>query len=224
MPVAGLIARADVKTLWGISDTSQDAVIDLLIAQCSARIVLWVGHILEAATLTEYYQGTGTRDLVLRNWPVNSVTSVYEDMGGEWGQSANPFAAATLLTAGVDFALRLDGSNGVAQSGILRKINGVWQKPNAFQPGLISAQPAETSGTIKVVYNAGYATIPPDLQQACLMLMACVKRILRIGAPLTSEGWEDYNYAVQQAAAEAVGGLPPDTLGVLSRYRNVAVG
>ena len=220
----GLISRATVKTLWGISDTSQDAVIDILIDQCSARIVTYVGHIIEAADVTEYYRGTGTPDLVLRNWPVNSIASVFEDMAAAYGQASGAFAADTELEQGVDYALAKDGIGGAAKSGMLRRLGNVWQKPDVYRPGLIHPIPVDTPGTIKVVYNAGYATVPHDIQQACLMLMACVKRIMKIGAPLSSEGWEDYNYAVAAAAGDAFGGLPPDTLGALSRYRNIAVG
>jgi hypothetical protein len=220
----GLISLANVKTLWGITDSSQDAVLNLLIAQCSARCATYVGHVLEATNLTEYYRGTGTCDLVLLNWPVNSITSVHEDMGAEWGQAADAFAAATELVAGVDYSLRKDGGGGQARSGILRRIGTVWQKPTIYVPGTISPTPAETSGTIRVVYNAGFATIPDDLQQACLLLMACVKRILKIGQPLSSEGWEDYNYAVAAAAGDAMGGLPADALATLSRLRNVSIG
>jgi len=222
----GLITRAKTKTLWGIADadTSQDALIDLLIEQCSARCVTFCGHVLEAQSLTEYYQGTGNVYLVLRNWPVNSVTSVYEDMDGASGQGTDPFPAETLLTAGTDYELLKTGSGGVARSGILRRIGGVWQRPAVYTPGTISPGVGETGGTIKVTYNAGFATIPADLELACLLLMAATKRILGVGERLASEGWEDYNYAVQQAAGEAFGGLPADTLAVLSRLRSVAVG
>lgn len=219
-----LITRALTKTFWGIADadTSQDAVIDALILQCQARIETWCGRKFDAANFTDYLMGTGNAYLPLRQRPINSVASVYEDRYAYWGQADDAFAAATLLTAGTDYAIVKD-SEGVGASGMLARIGAAWARPVEWRGGQITSQPGST-GNIKVTYNAGFSTIPYDLQQACLFLMGAVKRTIRIGAPIQSEGWEGYNYALAQTASEAIGGLPPDTAAVLSRYRNVALG
>lgn len=43
------------------------------------------GTVLEAADLTEYHDGDGTSDLLLRNFPVNSIASVRDDVNREFG-------------------------------------------------------------------------------------------------------------------------------------------
>lgn len=228
----GLIARSVVKKLWGIADadTSQDDVIDILITQCSARIELFVGRALEAATRTEYYEGTGDEFLLLRHRPVtldvDNPVRVWEDLGGASGQAEDAFAADTELTIGVDFELLRDGPNGRADSGLLRRIRGAWQKPMGFEGGIISAVPVPTGCSVKVTYKAGFASdaIPADLQQACLMLMALTKKSLDTGQPLSNESWEAYSYTVQVAAAGAFGDLPAATLTVLGNYRGPRLG
>lgn len=218
--MAELIGLLDVMLFWEPADLT----FPILLRQCSARIESFCGRVLAARSLTEYYQGTGERLLVLKNRPVNSITSVHEDMSGASGQAENAFGGETLLVQGADYELLKTGLNGAAGSGMLRRINGVWRKPDGFEPGLISPRPMEAGGTIKVAYNAGYTCVPEDLQQACLFLMASVKRMVKIGDNLSSESWENYSYQVGQAAGEAIGGLPTTTLAILSRYRNIALG
>ncbi len=221
----GLVTRANLKIFLGIesSDTSQDTALDLHIDQCSARIETFCGRVFAAADYTDYLQGNGDKFLPLKQRPINSVASVYEDIAAMWGQAPDAFAAATLLTAGTDYAIVKD-SAGVGKSGMLYRINSVWPKPLSYVPGNISPQNLEGVGNLKITYNAGFATVPSDVQQACCFLVAAVKRIAKLGVPTQSEGWEDYNYSLAAAAAEAIGGLPPDTLGTLSRFRLSGVG
>jgi len=79
--------------------------------------------------------------LQLNNGFVRSVASVYEDFDARYGQGADDFAAASLLTAGTDYYLELD-SAGMSKSGRLIRTNRAW-----------STRP----GTIKVTYTAGLA-------------------------------------------------------------------
>jgi len=100
----------------------------------------------------------------------------------------------------------------------------VWPKWDAYQAGTISPVPAPATGNVKVTYNAGFAVIPHDVQQACAFLCAAVRRTVAVGGPMSAEGWEDYNYSLANAAAESIGGLSPDVLGCLASYRNTAWG
>lgn len=316
-----LITRAMTKTLWGITDSSQDAVIDQLILQCQSRLETYCGRLFDVATYTEILEGNGARGLPTRQRPINYVDSLYEDRIANYGDAPDAFPAASLLEFGVDYTFVRDGLNGVGKSGVLFRINGYWPRPIEFVGGNITPRPTNI-GNVKVTYNAGYAqplslsvtvvtagdagtpavqtvqavgwpfasgtwtlggatlaydvtasalstalstalgltvtatgsmqagftitwaangarsaltgsvsgltqaanVMPYDLEQACLLLMANVKRILKIGAPIQSESWEGYSRAMGQAASEAIGGLPPDTRGAIERYRNHPVG
>lgn len=50
-------------------------------------------------------------------------------------------------------------------------------------------------GNIKVCYSAGFDTVPPDLQQACNMLVAQLCRIVPSGTDLSSENLGGYSYS-----------------------------
>ncbi|HBL47651.1 MAG TPA: hypothetical protein DDZ90_30120, partial [Planctomycetaceae bacterium] len=60
-----LTTKATIKTLIGVSDTSLDAVIDLLIPQAEAIIKGYLKREIEEATYTEYYSGSGDQIIVL---------------------------------------------------------------------------------------------------------------------------------------------------------------
>ena len=221
-----LVTRATLKLFLGLAstDTAQDTALDMHIDQCSARIETFCKRIFAAADYTSYLVGNGDRFLPLPQGPINSVASVNEDYYAFWGQAPNAFASSTLLTAGTDYAIVKDQPGGISKCALLYRINTVWPKPLTYVGGTISPQNLDGVGNLKIVFNAGYATIPYDIQQACCFLVAAVKRIAKLGVPTTSEGWEDYNYSLQQAAADAIGGLPPDTLATLMRYRYTSVG
>ncbi len=110
------------------------------------------------------------------------------------------------------------------RAGLVYRSDGVWDKFDAYRPGTITPLTYQANGNVKITYNAGYTTIPYDLQQACAVLVSNMRRIVTLGMPVISEGWSDYSYAVGAAANTVMGALPPDVAAVLGRYRNQAVG
>lgn len=84
--------------------------------------------------------------LQLNNIYVRSITEVREDTSAYFDQGASDFAAATILTSGVDYFLKIDES-GLSKSGELHRINRSW---------------SSSPGTIKVTYNAGFTTAELD--------------------------------------------------------------
>jgi hypothetical protein len=100
-----LITLADVIALnrevqtgaANINTTHQQAAVTDLIDKVGALFDSYTGRTLEAAVHTEYYDGVEDCDrLRLREYPVNSVASVYEDIG-------RTFAAATLMSSDLYF-------------------------------------------------------------------------------------------------------------------------
>lgn len=216
-----LSSTTRLKLLLGVSasDTSQDSRLAQILAGVEAGVEAYLKRDLEAQTCTEFYDGTGRPKLVLRQYPVSSVSYVYLDQGGYAGQGSDAFASSTLLTAGTHYFLDKEDSSG-SRPGVLVRIGGStlsgdagWWPPGTW--GMASghlltgrARPAWPRGlrNIKVVYTAGYSLIPDDIKLAVDQTAAWVSRNAPLGGfGLTGESLEDYSYNL---ASAAVGTLP----------------
>ena len=238
-----LATRADLKTLLSKTTTAEDALFDLILAAADAAVKTYCGRDFEQATYTDYYSGTGRRELVLRQRPVVSVTNVWEDAAGFFGDNpAGAFDSTRLLTQGTDYALRRDwapqatGSVTASQSksGILYRIGTVWPRFTETYPpgwfgvyrvsqGYLSNEGGPALGNVKVTYVAGFASVPADVGYACLALAAWMYKTRKFGGmSVQQESLRDYAYTLAQ---QALGGLPEmgSTRQLLARYKEVAV-
>jgi hypothetical protein len=188
-----------------------DGSLDLLITQCSARFEAACNRSFGLQTVSgEILAGNNLAYLPLAVRPVVSITSMYQDDSAEWGTASGAFPSTTLLTAGTDYALVPDGS------GLVQKLNGVWDQPHGYQGGVISPMSAKLWGNIKVTYVAGYSTIPQDVQQAVMVLCGITRALSKFGQ---SSG--DTQFAPPR---RPIDGLPPEVGEVVDRYRNWAFG
>lgn len=139
---------SDVKESMGIasSDSSWDNLIIRKINQATNMIENYCGldadhHFVEATYTNEEYNGTGTNDLILRARPVTAVADLGVRSTSENIDDWDSFNSE-------DYFI-------LEHSGIIR--------------GLAST----TLGTqgYRVTYTAGYSTIPPDLAEACVLLV-----------------------------------------------------
>lgn len=182
----------------------------------------------EQAAYVEYYDGQGTPYLPLRQRPVGAVSAVYLDAMGFYGDGANAFPTNSLLVSGKDYILRRDGTNGASESGLLQRLGGGWTGaildwPAEWRRGTLTARVPPVwsigSGNVKVLYTAGYQTIPDDLKLATLQLAIQVYKFRKRGGLLLQhERLGDYDYQLLA--------LAPDlgtTRQLLSRYREVAI-
>ena len=160
-------------------------------------------------TLTEYYDGNGTSEIVLRNIPVVSITNIWEDVDRN-------FTSDHLLTADKDYIFN-------ETNGIVTRIDAYWphllrkgRVPVRGQGGYMSLGAKQLVMTearyrkcIKVTYEAGWDTIPMDIQFAIGSIVACMLREAAMGAPLTSENLDYYSYQLASSAdaMEALTGL-----------------
>lgn len=138
--LANLKQYLDIDT----DQTTDDTFLQNLITRISDDMERYCQRTFNASDLTEYYKGSGTRILLLRNYPVNSVTSIHDD---------------TELEFGADTAIDSDDIK------ISDAVNGTI----ILNEGIFTESEKEN---IKVVYNAGYSTIPSDLEQACIKMCA----------------------------------------------------
>ena len=77
MAANDLCRLADVKAWLGRTDTNSDAVLTALIARASRQILSFLQRsVILPHTVTEIRDGNGGRFLMLRQWPVFSVTSL----------------------------------------------------------------------------------------------------------------------------------------------------
>lgn len=180
MPTDGdFVLHADVKTWLGIGYSSEDDFLDQAIAGVESAIRSHTGRYLSEQTLTEYYNGHGGEFLVLRQRPLTAVpTSVHVHSTGYGGHGDSAFPASTEWVNGSDYfpeSTDADEHN----SGMLVAVHGVW--PTGKR-------------NIKVVYTAGYSTIPDDLKQATYQLIAAVRNGRREGVIKGGETLGRYAY------------------------------
>ena len=99
---------------------------------------------LKTRTLTEYYSGDGSNTLLTNQYPITTLTSVYDD-------PARAYGADTLIDSGDLVIMPQDLACSIVYDG------------GSFESAVRN---------LKVTYIAGYITIPYDLQQACLEIIA----------------------------------------------------
>lgn len=158
-------------------------------------------------TVTEFYDGDGSPELLLRNRPVQSVTSVYEDPTGYYGDGPDAFASGTLLTAGTDYVLVRDRTIVAEQSRIAKliRLNSMWPGRVTRGGGMLASNLERGQGNIKVTSVIGYSTVPEDVIAAVNLIVALIRSKASTGQSVSSESLDYYSYDtadVQQAASD----------------------
>ena len=178
---------------------------------------------IEQVTYTEYYSGTGNQIVVLNQAPVQSIISVHEDKDGYFGDGTDAFSTSTALTQGTDFVLRKDDNTAteVSGSGILYRIGKHWPRPYLRSHNQLSSAPSQGIGNIKVVYVAGWASVPADIEFAANKLVISMIGSRDKAERLESERIEDYSYTL--AASEDASRLLDSVKGTLARYKRIVV-
>lgn len=143
--VNALITLDEAKDFLG-SAASEDDLVQKIINQASWRANKEAARNLVARNYTgddaEYYNGDGTVTLLVRNYPINSITAIYQDSAREWGTD-------TLIDSDsycVD--PELEGR--------------IYFTDTTLTIGI---------RTIKLEYNGGFQSVPWDLREAVLELV-----------------------------------------------------
>lgn len=208
-----------LKTHLGVTGTSQDAFLTQLLTAVQACFLRLIDRQLEATNYTDYYSGNGTAVLRLREYPVIAVTSVHLDAGGFWGQAPDAFATVTGLVQGTDYALVLDNRDAGGGTGRLYRITGVWPGRWRSKAGLLTPVLAPGAGNIKVVYRAGYETIPADVALAIWQVCARLKADRAYGRPAEAESYEEY--AIRFAVGAEKAWLMGTESQIVARYKRL---
>ena len=165
-----LFTLAEVKTYLNISDTSEDYYLQTLVDMVDAYVKKYTMRNLEETTYTkELYDGPGTNSLVLRNYPIISVTEVLE------------------MTDEVEVATVSERFND-ADDGyfVLNDREGILYRDIPW---------TRRRGSIEVTYSAGYSTIPDDLKWACFAIVEYLRNI-KDKAGIVSESLGSYGYSL----------------------------
>lgn len=187
-----LIDLTYAKAYLGISGTSYDTLLTDLIGAASKAVEGYCRRPFEAASYTEYLDGNADTVLQVSKVPVTSLTSV----------TIGPNEATPEVIAGSDFVL--DQATGQIKL-----------KPTS------TATPYFPRGfrNVKVIYAAGFATIPDDVKLACAMIVSNAYNLHAKDNTLAAESLGDYSYQ-QRAGVTSSIMLPTEVKGLLDKYRD----
>jgi uncharacterized phiE125 gp8 family phage protein len=153
-----IITTAEFKTFRGISVSTYDTLIALLIGSAQAQAERYCDRAFDTGTYTEKHNGSRTNTLVLRNAPITSITSI---------SLIDPDGNTTALDSST-YTVQLD-------SGVVKLAGSLygWATLDDVDPserrwGDLPAFP-DGHQNLQVVYVGGYATAPNDLKMAMYM-------------------------------------------------------
>lgn len=150
MAATDLITLAEVKEHLEIADTAQDSYLTTLIERVTGYVEAGTSRKLKGRTYTDQlYDGSGTPEMRLREWPITAVTAV----------SFLDSPTATTWTAQSLTYLVIDG----ATERTIR-FRDSWVFPRGYQ-------------NVKLTCAAGYATVPPQLASETLRLLTLLHRL-----------------------------------------------
>lgn len=127
------------------ADTADDTLLENIISRVSADVEKRCGRSFIAATVTEYYEGNGKAEMLVRRPPINSITSIHIDADRTWTSDMAIDSDNIIISEECPGLIILDG--------------------DIFDKGL-------GIENVRVIYNGGYTTIPADLESKVLRLCA----------------------------------------------------
>lgn len=138
-----LVELDQVKPFVNVSGVGEDTILTFWINAASWFCNTHTRRELLSRAQTEYYNGDGTNTLLVNNYPITAITHVYDDLDRTYGDDTELDSDDLVyMPDGLAYSIVYDGG--------------------AFTRGVKN---------IKAMYTAGYATVPWELQQACLEII-----------------------------------------------------
>lgn len=202
MAAGDLCTLSDVKAWLNVvpGNTANDAVLTRLITAASQAIKTWMARPLLQDTYTETYDGTGINRLTLRNFPITAVSALTVN-GLTVPPATSPVSFGYLFD---QYGLFLVG--GTAWPANIPQTPSIWA--GSYFP--------KASQNVTVTYTAGYVSVPVDVTQACIELVA-FKFQQRNHVGVTSRSLT----AGGESVVYQSGFMPPEVQALLSVYRKV---
>lgn len=211
----------DIQELKRILEISpDDTVEDVKLTFLMEWVSNWMDELLDRplsyGLRTEYYNGTGTQQLLLKSRPVYTTAStpaytlnptpidpiVYVDGSGYYNEGSQAFASnpgSSPLTYGSSFILKMDNQpDNSSRCGILVRIGDYWPKPTNRQSMWLTPYIGDSFGNVQVQYTAGYTldTLPATLRMAADLLIAKLRYVLPTGLEMSSESYEERSISI----------------------------
>ena len=142
-----LCSLTNLKTILTISGTGEDGRLEDALHHATNMILTYIDRTIVQTSYTEYRDGTGTPFLNLHHYPlIGNPTTVNVDNDRDFPASLNLDVDDDYLVESAEGILR------IVMSPIFGLGQAIW--PLGVQ-------------NVKVVYSAGYATVPRDLERIC---------------------------------------------------------
>lgn len=200
--MAIILDLQEYRTRTGLaSDTARDAALELILNDVNNAINLYLRNPLEQVSRTEYIDAPATDRIVLRYWPVVTITSVkvaYMSNG-----DPSKFTSDTLWDQYTDWILEVDESDGSSRCGVLRATQGYWSVNYRRPPGRLTSRLDPDFRAVQIVYVAGYLAIPSSLKTAAQIMTSRIFNSRLAGFSPGSASLNGGSYSLQSAAGEA---------------------
>ena len=143
------VTLADLKEHLDIdaTDTSKDSFLINVLNAAWQAAVNYIGQDLNATDYTEYQDGDGSDSILVDQYPIISIYSVYDDTGRLFDPTNSP----SIVFDATDYTF-------YSVPGKVRLLSGL-----VFQTGVRN---------IQIRYRAGYTTIPYDAARAVILIAA----------------------------------------------------
>lgn len=193
------LTTIDEYKAWNAGHGSSDAQLTTLLSVATAVLQRYCGRdSFEAADYTEALDGTGTEALIVRNSPINSITSI--KTVSDDGTAGTAWDSSTYRAAS-------DGS------GVIHRLPyGRPTRVRADDYGTVRTDTYEAAAVfpegrenIQVVYNGGYATVPDDLKWAVWMIMDDLIAARGRDSTMQAETMGGYSYTRMAESDELAG-------------------
>jgi len=167
-----LTTLEDVKAQIGIPvlDTTQDTLLERMINAASEKIESFLDRRIKKRSWTEYQDGRGNDRIMLRQWPCDKPTELWDDISNEFTDTDNMVDVTDFTTEG-DPAIGVILLSGLSFS--------------------------KSNRNIKVVYEAGYDSVLYDISEACINtveFMYDLRNNRRMGTSTKSKNGETISY------------------------------
>ena len=222
MPVItnALTTLNNVKTIAGIAltNTTPDALLTRLINSLSQAAESYCGRSFARASYTETYNGNGRQVLLLRHWPVISVSLVTDNDAA--------------LTVNVDYFLDTQDKD----VGRLYRPQG-WS--GNYYPRGMTMEPVAGTRNLEVTYIAGYympsdslyvegnaTSLPIDISYAIDEAVVAQYNLAKLsgqGLKALSEGGLSYTWDTGMDSSNNASGISQKMAGVLNKYKVTAI-
>lgn len=205
-----LLTLAEHKAFASLTtnDPARDAALTAMIAEASDAVIRHCNNgSLEATQYTQILDAIPQNSIILPYAPViykpNADPAIDFQLYRLDTANGDPsaFTSANLLTIYRDYILDM-GPTDVEHSltGIVRFLNAPiglnFERPLYS----LAVKLVPIRGAIKVVYTAGYETVPASIKMVINLVVRRLFNLRKLGVPLTSESLNGYSYSSQGTA------------------------